>query len=92
MDIGRAKVVELPKSETQRRWKATTEQWPIMHAVTYGVSRDQMMARHQANQMQVAHGHSAAKADQSLYVRAALAHELDLEVSYCGTKSDGSRF
>ena len=92
MDIGRAKVVELPKSETQRRWKATTEQWPIMHAVTYGVSRDQMMARHQANHVQVAYGHSAAEADQALYVRAALANELGLEVSYCGTKADGSRF
>ena len=44
MDIGRGGVVELPREETERRWKATTPQWPIMHAVTYGVSRDQMMA------------------------------------------------
>ena len=34
MDLGRAHVVELPKEETERRWKATTPQWPIMHAVT----------------------------------------------------------
>ncbi len=46
MDLGRAKVITLPKTETERRWKETTVQWPIMHAVTYGVSRDQMMARH----------------------------------------------
>ncbi|MCP4891542.1 MAG: fucose isomerase, partial [Planctomycetaceae bacterium] len=40
MDIGRGSVVELPAEETQRRWQATTPQWPIMHAVTHGVSRD----------------------------------------------------
>ena len=28
-----ARVVELPDEETQRRWHATTPQWPIMHAV-----------------------------------------------------------
>src|SRR3954468_24246337 len=36
MDLGRGKVVRLPDEETQRRWQATTPQWPIMHAVTYG--------------------------------------------------------
>src|SRR5690606_15351154 len=41
-DLARAKVITLPREETERRWKETTEQWPIMHAVTYGVSRDQM--------------------------------------------------
>ena len=92
MDIGRAKVVALPAAETQRRWQATTEQWPIMHAVTYGVTRDQMMARHQANHVQVAYALSAAEADTAVYARAALAHELGLEVSFCGTKADGSRF
>ena len=33
----------------------TTPQWPIMHAVTHGVTRDQMMARHKANHIQVAY-------------------------------------
>ena len=28
-----ATVVELPAAETERRWQATTPQWPIMHAV-----------------------------------------------------------
>ena len=59
-DLGRAKVVELPQEETERRWKITTPQWPIMHAVTYGVSRDQMMARHKANHIQVAYAPDAA--------------------------------
>jgi len=49
MDIGRGCVVELPREETERRWNATTWQWPIMHAVLYGVTRDQMMAKHKAN-------------------------------------------
>ena len=40
MDIGRGRVVELPREETERRWQATTPQWPIMHAVLDGVSRD----------------------------------------------------
>ena len=54
-DLGRAEVVELPREETERRWQITTPQWPIMHAVTRGVSRDQMMARHKANHIQVAY-------------------------------------
>lgn len=35
IDIGRARVVELPRTETARRWNTTTYQWPIMNAVTY---------------------------------------------------------
>ena len=89
MDLGRAKVITLPQAETERRWKETTVQWPIMHAVTYGVSRDQMMARHKANHIQVAYANSAKEADLALYAKAALAAELGLEVSICGTKADG---
>lgn len=92
MDLGRAKVITLPKEETERRWKETTEQWPIMHAVTYGVSRDQMMGRHKANHIQVAYAKSAKDADLALYAKAALAAELGLEVALCGTKADGSKF
>lgn len=92
MDLGRAKVISLPRAETERRWKETTPQWPIMHAVTYGVTRDQMMARHKANHIQVAYAHSAREADLALYAKAALAAELGLEVSVCGTKADGSAF
>ncbi len=92
MDLGRAKVIPLPKEETERRWKETTPQWPIMHAVTYGVSRDQMMARHKANHIQVAYANSAKEADLALYAKAALAAELGLEVSLCGTKADGKAF
>ncbi len=92
MDLGRAKVITLPLAETERRWKETTMQWPIMHAVTYGVSRDQMMARHKANHIQVAYAHSAKEADLACYAKAALAAELGLEVCVCGTKADGKAF
>jgi hypothetical protein len=92
MDLGRAKVIALPAEETERRWRETTPQWPIMHAVTYGVSRDQMMARHKANHIQVAYAGSAREADLALYTKAALARELGLEVALCGTRADGSAF
>jgi len=92
MDLGRAKVIALPTEETERRWKETTYQWPIMHAVTYGVNRDQMMARHKSNHIQVAYANSAKEADLALYTKAALAAELGLEVALCGTKADGKAF
>ena len=92
MDLGRAKVIALPREETERRWRETTPEWPIMHAVTYGVSRDQMMARHKANHVQVVYAKSASDADLALFAKAALAAELGLEVSLCGTKADGSAF
>lgn len=92
MDLGRAKVVTLPQAETERRWQETTYQWPIMHAVTYGVSRDQMMARHKSNHIQVAYANSAKDADLALYAKAALAAELGIEVSLCGTRADGKAF
>lgn len=92
MDLGRAKAIALPREETERRWQETTPEWPIMHAVTYGVSRDQMMARHKANHIQVAYADSAREADLALYTKAALAAELGLEVCLCGTKANGKAF
>jgi len=89
MDIGRAQVVKLPEAETRRRLEATTRQWPIMHAVTYGVSRDQMMARHKANHVQVAYARDAAAADRCALAKAAAARALGIEVSFCGTRGHG---
>jgi hypothetical protein len=89
MDLGRAGVVALPPEETQRRWDATTPQWPIMHAVTYGITRDQMMARHKANHIQVAYANSEAEADRAMLAKAALADALGIEVAICGTRKNG---
>jgi len=92
MDLGRAGVVELPAEETDRRWQATTPQWPIMHAVTYGVSRDQMMARHKSNHIQVAYATGSDEADQAMLAKAAMADALGLEVSLCGRRKNGKRW
>lgn len=86
MDIGRGAVVELPKEETERRWQLTTPQWPIMHAVTYGVSRDQLMAKHQANHIQVAYANDAGAADDCMFAKAAFARSLGMKVNVCGSR------
>ena len=87
MDIGRGGVVELPQRETDHRWQATTPQWPIMHAVTYGISRDQMMARHKANHIQVAYAESAQAANNALAVKIAMMQALGVNVHLCGTNN-----
>jgi hypothetical protein len=84
VDLGRATVVELPPEETNRRWQATTPQWPIMHAVLHGVTRDQMMARHKANHLNVAYSPTAEVADKTLAAKAAMMAELGIEVHLCG--------
>ncbi len=84
-DLGRAKVVALAPEETERRWRITTPQWPIMHAVLYGVTRDQMMAKHKANHIQVAYGKSAESANQALAVKATFLREAGLAVNICGS-------
>jgi len=86
-DIGRARIVALPPEETERRWRNTTPQWPIMHAVLYGITRDQMMGRHKANHIQVAYAPDAAGAQKALAVKAAFLREAGLEVSVCGTEA-----
>ncbi len=85
-DLGRATVVTLPEAETERRLQATTPQWPIMHAVTHGVSRDQLMGRHKANHVQVAYAPDAEAADRALEVKAAMFAELGLAVNFCGVE------
>jgi hypothetical protein len=89
MDLGRGGVPELPMEETQRRWNLTTPQWPIMHAVTYGVSRDQFMAKHKANHIQVAYANSAGDADKAMLAKASMAAALGMEVHICGTRKNG---
>lgn len=83
-DIGVGKVVSLPAEETVDRWKQTTPQWPIMHAVLEGVTRDQMMARHKSNHIQVVYAPSAKQAHRAARIKAAALAELGLEVCLCG--------
>lgn len=83
-DLGVAKVVKLPEKETERRWRETTPQWPIMHAVLDGISRDQMMARHKANHIQIVYAPDEKTAHRACRVKAATLAELGLEVHLCG--------
>ncbi|MBL8233132.1 MAG: fucose isomerase [Bryobacterales bacterium] len=83
-DLGLAEVIAMPREETERRWKITTPQWPIMHAVTRGVSRDQMMARHKSNHIQVAYAPSMAEAKKALHAKASMFAALGMEVAICG--------
>ena len=84
VDIGRGRVVALPAEEMQFRWKSTTPQWPIMSAVLHGVSRNQLMARHKANHIQVAYASSGETADKALAAKAAMFAEMGLAVHLCG--------
>ena len=83
-DIGVAEVVKLSKKETERRWKETTPQWPIMHAVIKGVNRDQMMARHKSNHIQVVYAPNEKSAHKGARIKASMLSELGLQVQLCG--------
>lgn len=83
-DTGLGEVVELPPEETEDRWRLTTPQWPIMHVVLKGVTRDQMMARHKANHIQVVYANDKASARRGLFAKAAAMKELGLDVAFCG--------
>ncbi len=83
-DTGLAEVVKLPEEETAGRWRLTTPQWPIMHAVLQGITRDQMMARHKSNHIQVAYAPDKAGAKKALLAKAAVMQGLGLEVYVCG--------
>src|SRR6202167_6156128 len=83
-DLGRGTVVSMPAAETERRWREVTMQWPIVHAILHGVSRNQMMARHRANHVNIAYAPSAELADKALATKAAMLAELGIAVHVCG--------
>jgi hypothetical protein len=84
VDLGRASAISLPADESERRSKATTPAWPIMHTVLHGITRDQFMARHKANHLNVVYAPDADTADRALVVKAALFAELGVNVHLCG--------
>jgi hypothetical protein len=84
VDLGRGSAIELPAEETERRWQATNPEWPIMHAVLHGVTRDQFMGRHKANHVNVAYATDEASADAALMTKAAMFAELGVQVHLCG--------
>jgi len=84
-DTGLGEVVQLPRSETEERWQLTSREWPIMHATLKGVTRDQMMARHKSNHIQVVYAPDASSARKGMFAKAAAMRELGLKVYFCGT-------
>jgi len=84
-DLGRGTVISLPAEETERRWRQTTYQWPIVHTILHGVSQNQFMARHRANHVNVAYAPSAEIADKALATKAAMMAEMGITVHVCGT-------
>jgi hypothetical protein len=83
-DTGLAEVVKLPDAETRDRWQLTTPQWPIMHAVLQGITRDQMMARHKSNHIQVAYAPDKPAAKKALLAKAAVMQAIGLQAFICG--------
>lgn len=83
-DTGLGEIVELPQAETEDRWKLSTPQWPIMHTILPGISRDEMMARHKANHIQVVYAPDKEGAKKGLYAKAAAMRELGMKIAICG--------
>jgi hypothetical protein len=83
-DLGIGRAIELPRRETERRWRETTSQWPIMHVILNGITRDQMMSRHKANHVQVVYVPSEKEAQRALRIKAVTLATLGLEVHLCG--------
>ena len=84
MDIGRGR---------RRRAAARGNRAPLASAPRrngrsctrcYGVSRDQMMAQHKSNHIQVVYSNDAAAADRTLQTKAVFARELGINVNLCG--------
>lgn len=82
--MGLGEVVKLPATETEHRWRLTTKEWPIMHLVLKNITRDQMMARHKSNHIQVVYAQDRFTARRGLYAKAAAMKELGLQVFLCG--------
>ncbi len=84
VDLGRGTCIEMPEAEVQRRLDATNPEWPIMNAILHGVNRDQLMARHKANHMNVVYAPDAETADKALVVKAAMFDAMGYRVHLCG--------
>jgi len=87
VELGRAlgdQLLELPGEETQRRKDATNPEWPIVHVVLHGVTRDQFMARHRANHAQLVYAPDAETADKALLAKAAIFDRIGIRVNLVG--------
>lgn len=83
-DLFLGKVVELPTDESLRRKQITNPEWPIAHVVLEGVTRDQFMARHKANHVQLVYAPDESTALAALTTKAAMLDGLGINVSLVG--------
>ena len=83
-DLFRGTVVELPEEETRRRKEATNPEWPIARVVLHGIERDQFMARHKANHVQLVYAPDADTADKALVAKAAMFDRIGIRVNLTG--------
>lgn len=83
-DLGVGEVASLPEEETQRRWAETTPEWPIMHAILPGITRDQLMAKHKANHIHVVYADTEEKAFETAQLKAEVLNALGITVNWCG--------
>jgi hypothetical protein len=83
-DLGVGEAVELPHEETEERLRLTNYEWPVMHLVMKGITRDQFMARHKANHIQVVYAPDRASAKRGLFAKAAAMNAMGIHVSFCG--------
>ncbi|MFV0450771.1 MAG: hypothetical protein ACK5LS_00775 [Propioniciclava sp.] len=90
VDLGRGTCIEMPAEEVQRRLDSTNPEWPIMNAILHGVDRNQLMARHQSNHMNVAYAPDAATADKALVAKAAMFTAMGYQVHLAGDVLTGS--
>ncbi|MHC4199461.1 MAG: fucose isomerase, partial [Planctomycetota bacterium] len=65
---------------------------PIMHAVTYGVTRDQFMAKHKSNHVNLVYATDQKSADAAMFARAAMVEALGIKVNFCGTNKAGKKW
>ena len=84
VDMGLGEAIELPDEETQRRWDATSSNWPIMHLVMPGVSRVQIRARRKSNHIQVVYAPDVETGKKALAAKAAMFDALGVQVNLTG--------
>ena len=84
VDLGRGTCIEMPTEEVQRRLNSTNKEWPIMNAILHGVTRDQLMARHKSNHMNVVYAPDAQTADAALVAKAAMFNAMGYDVHLAG--------
>lgn len=84
LDVGVGRSVKLSAAETQRRWEATTEQWPIMHLETIGASKDQIMGDWGSNHWQCLEPTTKETAFKVAHLKAIMAQNLGIDVVWVG--------